>query len=119
MYNATKLRFALGQVRRWNSRLGLLHKKSGLLCYECNELKKVKTFLSLDEVAVLECGHRRAVQTSMTEQEQSALKKFVNSDEGRRAMQRRARVIGTEDDTDVDHNWRHSTLTIEESSVSA
>ena len=39
---------------------------------------------------------------------------FVNSDEGRRAMQRRARVIGTQDDTDIDFNWRHSTLTIEE-----
>jgi hypothetical protein len=78
-YNSTKLRLSIEQVRRWNSRLALLNKKSRLLCRECNEMKAVKTFLSLERVAVMQCGHRRAVPTAMTEQEQIELDEFTKT----------------------------------------
>jgi hypothetical protein len=65
-------------------------------------------------MCVLDCQHRRPVFFPLTAKELTALKDFVNSDDGRRAARQQVRVVGTEDDTDSQHNWRHATLTVED-----
>lgn len=111
MWNSTKLK-KYKDAEKWHSRIALTHAQTSLYCAECKELRRIQDYLS--ETCVLECQHRRPVFFPLTAKELSALKAFVESEDGARAMQKQARVIGTEDNTDVDFNWRHSTLTVAE-----
>jgi hypothetical protein len=106
MWNSTKLK-KYKNADKWHSRITLTHSRTRLYCRECRELRRIQD--CLNGTCVLECQHRRPVFFPMSREELTALKKFVASEDGARAMQKQARVIGTEDDTDSQHNWRHAT----------
>jgi hypothetical protein len=113
LWNSTKVK-KYKDADKWHSRTALTHARTSLYCPEpdCRQLRRVRDFLS--EMCVLECQHRRPVFFPLTGKELTALKKFLASEDGARAMQKQARVIGTEDDTDSQHNWRHATLSVED-----
>jgi hypothetical protein len=111
LWNSTKVK-KFKDAEKWHSRIALIHARTRLYCPDCRELRSVRDFLS--EMCVLECQHRRSVFFPLTAKELTALKNFVNSDDGRRVTRQQVRVVGTEDDTDSQHNWRHATLTVED-----
>jgi hypothetical protein len=113
LWNSTKVK-KYKDADRWHSRTALIHAHTSLYCAEpeCQQPRRVRDFLN--GMCVLSCKHLRPVFFSLKAEELAALKEFVNSEDGARAMQKQARVIGTEDDIDSRHNWRHATLTIED-----
>ncbi len=108
MYNSTKLRNMLEQVRRWNSRLALLHKKTRLNCVE-HGLREVTDFRPLAKEAILACGCRRGVDLDLTDADRQELITFLASSEGRQ----RKRIAGSQNST------KHFDVTFVEEEITA
>src|SRR5882762_5043951 len=54
-------KFVTRTLRRWPSRLALIHKRTRLYCGQCQELRRVVDFFQGPQVAVLDCRHRRPI----------------------------------------------------------
>jgi hypothetical protein len=102
-WNPEKRRNMLQQVRRWNSRLALLHKKTRLNCVE-HGLQAVIDFRPLAKQAVLACGCHRSVELDLPDADRRELVAFLASPEG----QSRRRVAGSQNST------KHFEVTYEE-----
>lgn len=94
-YNPTKLCLMLQQVKRWNSRLALLHRKTRLNCGG-HGLQAVIDFRPLAQEAVLACGCHRPIELDLPEQDRRELIAFLTSPEGRPSCKR---VAGSQDST--------------------
>src|SRR5258708_32583275 len=95
-------------LNRWRSRLALCHAGTRLLC-RTHGIQQVTDFQPLAKTVTLACLCKRNV-FHRTDDEVFA---YEVAKLERQAV-RPVRVIGTTDDLDREHNWRHAVLVVEE-----
>jgi hypothetical protein len=95
-------------LKHWRSRQALKHARTKLLCTN-HGLQTVADYQPLAKTVTLACSCRREI-FHRSDDEIFAYELAKIERAGRQAV----RTIGTEDDTDREHNWRHAKLEVEE-----